>query len=702
MHASIAFNPVYTGDVLVLGAFIQDNTGSGAGTPDAGFTLGERFYKVANGWQFSLLYLEEVNGGSYTPGITAAVGSGGWGAAAVALQEAAAPPPPEIELRICEPDGTGCVLIERAIDKKIRFDFNGTGAGYFAISRYDVQATAANLRQGNILQFTFPEIDPGVLGECILETGDFALVDSDEEGGEILGFGGKGTLGLLSHTLLDNHWNDTSHPDLRVLSEGLWRWPASITNATAAGILRRIIVESQMHSPPALADVTRDWSDTTDSEGNPFYDMDGIWEITIGTDLLTAGMKLAQAGLFQLEMRPGFLLRCYDDQGTDRSSATFAAGKVRFEKGVNIATDLSRQMHGKNYASAVFLHTKRGYLWVYPVGTPYYIKEKYLDLSQTSGTSDAARAAARAILRGVEELDGILLPVTPTGPNFEENDDLSGWYYPGFEGTANGKYWLGDLVTLHTGTDETDYDNATLRVQAITLYEDETGSLAPPIVELNAQWQDTTPGAGSGSPVSEGGSGSGGSTGGPVNSPHVHSQYQVAAVDRWKQPVRVATTGNVTIATALNAGDAIDGVTLVEGDRVLVRAQTTGSQNGIYEVGPSPARAPDFTEDEDVLGSFVAVVEGSTLAGKVYRLDNTTLPDIGTTALVFEEFGTIVASLDDLTDVVLTSPASADRLRFDGSVWRNSALTWKPVMDGSGNVVTDSGTGEAIVTEVIP
>lgn len=57
-------------------------------------------------------------------------------------------------------------------------------------------------------------------------------------------------------------------------------------------------------------------------------------------------------------------------------------------------------------------------------------------------------------------------------------------------------------------------------------------------------------------------------------------------------------------------------------------------------------------------------------------------------------------ALDDLTDVVITTPAAADRLRYDGSTWRNSALIWRPVMtlepstgqwlpvvDGSGNCV---------------
>ena len=43
-----------------------------------------------------------------------------------------------------------------------------------------------------------------------------------------------------------------------------------------------------------------------------------------------------------------------------------------------------------------------------------------------------------------------------------------------------------------------------------------------------------------------------------------------------------ATTGNVNLSNALEAGDAIDGITLVAGDRVLVKNQSTASQNGLY------------------------------------------------------------------------------------------------------------------------
>ena len=69
-----------------------------------------------------------------------------------------------------------------------------------------------------------------------------------------------------------------------------------------------------------------------------------------------------------------------------------------------------------------------------------------------------------------------------------------------------------------------------------------------------------------------------------------------------KESVRSATTANITIATALNDADTLDGVTLATNDRVLVKNQTTASENGIYIVGASPARATDAAEGPNLLG----------------------------------------------------------------------------------------------------
>jgi hypothetical protein len=82
-----------------------------------------------------------------------------------------------------------------------------------------------------------------------------------------------------------------------------------------------------------------------------------------------------------------------------------------------------------------------------------------------------------------------------------------------------------------------------------------------------------------------------------------------------KDSVRVATTGNVVISTALNAGDVIDGVTLVNGDRVLVQKQTTKSENGIWVAGAVPARATDADGGGELSGGTMVYVEEGTLYG---------------------------------------------------------------------------------------
>lgn len=48
-------------------------------------------------------------------------------------------------------------------------------------------------------------------------------------------------------------------------------------------------------------------------------------------------------------------------------------------------------------------------------------------------------------------------------------------------------------------------------------------------------------------------------------------------------------------------------------------------------------------------------------------------------------------ALDDLSDVVITSPQAADRLRHDGSDWVNSNLHWEPMVLYDGTVMLDSG-----------
>lgn len=106
-----------------------------------------------------------------------------------------------------------------------------------------------------------------------------------------------------------------------------------------------------------------------------------------------------------------------------------------------------------------------------------------------------------------------------------------------------------------------------------------------------------------------------------------------------KDSVRLATTAS----QALSGGTAfptIDGVVTAAGDRVLLRAQTTAAQNGIYVVGGTATawtltRATDMDVWDEVPGAYVTVEEGSTLADSMWLATANRGGTIGTTAIAF-------------------------------------------------------------------
>jgi phage-related tail fiber protein len=100
-----------------------------------------------------------------------------------------------------------------------------------------------------------------------------------------------------------------------------------------------------------------------------------------------------------------------------------------------------------------------------------------------------------------------------------------------------------------------------------------------------------------------------------------------------KDSCRVATTANLT----LSGIQTVDGVGLVAGDRVLVKNQTTGSQNGIYVVAAGAwSRAADCDANAEITaGLTVPIAEGTIHADKTFKLTTNDPITVGTTALVF-------------------------------------------------------------------
>jgi hypothetical protein len=101
-----------------------------------------------------------------------------------------------------------------------------------------------------------------------------------------------------------------------------------------------------------------------------------------------------------------------------------------------------------------------------------------------------------------------------------------------------------------------------------------------------------------------------------------------------------ATTENITLASALENGDTLDGITLATGDRILVKNQTTTSENGIYVVQASgqPTRAADFDSAAEVdSGDFIFVSSG-TVNGSTGWVQTNKPATIGTDPILFTQF----------------------------------------------------------------
>jgi len=155
-----------------------------------------------------------------------------------------------------------------------------------------------------------------------------------------------------------------------------------------------------------------------------------------------------------------------------------------------------------------------------------------------------------------------------------------------------------------------------------------------------------------------------------------------------KQSVRVATTANGTLSSAFANNSTVDGVTLATNDRILIKDQSTGSENGIYTVNASgaPTRATDFDSSSEVTGgAFFFAEEGTVNADNGFVLTNDGAITVGTTALTFTQFsgagqviaGSALTKSGNTLNVAVDNSSieiSSDALRVKASGITNAML----------------------------
>lgn len=195
-------------------------------------------------------------------------------------------------------------------------------------------------------------------------------------------------------------------------------------------------------------------------------------------------------------------------------------------------------------------------------------------------------------------------------------------------------------------------------------------------------------------------------------------ESQVAGISDPKDPVRLATAAalpastyangtagvGATITASANGALTIDGVAVALNDRILVKDQAAGLQNGIYTVtntgGPSAAfvltRATDADNSptgEVSFGMFTSVIAGNTNLQQCYFLSTANPVTIGTTAMTFVKFGEVVQVGNGLSKTGSTVSVNAG----NGVTFSGGALIAKLDSSTNQNLTTKFNVSGEIV-----
>ena len=161
----------------------------------------------------------------------------------------------------------------------------------------------------------------------------------------------------------------------------------------------------------------------------------------------------------------------------------------------------------------------------------------------------------------------------------------------------------------------------------------------------------------------------------------------------WKQPVNCGTTTNIT----LSGLQTIDGVTVVAGDRVLVKSQTAPAQNGIYLASATAwSRAPDANTWDELISAICFVESGSTLAGSAWYCTIQPGGTLGVTAVTWSNFS-VAATYTAGTGLTLTDYVfSITNTGVSAAAYGSASKTLTATVNAQGQLTVLAATDIAI------
>lgn len=378
--------------------------------------------------------------------------------------------------------GTGSRLVRMTVGNQLIdgwYRHVGHGLGGGEIKIHADHADAAHLEKRGYVLFVRTDTDPEQnIGGFFLEEGEFDALSSAEAGGRVLTFGGPGALFILDRYVLTHEVHasgQTARGSYNVADQ--WTWDTEPYGA----MLLRAIEEGQQHPDAFYEAVSANFTRTRDSNDNLWTD-ELNYETPIGTNVLDLYADFVRLGLI-VQSTATLGIQAYrdiDEFRTDRTSATFTANKVRFEAGQNIASPLPRRLEARQNRSHVLIRDEFGEYAevdtdVDGVQLPFPSYHSFIRNDHVSADSVITKQGQQNLTNRKKHSDqAVVRHIVGSG---------TGQYAPG----PAGDYWVLDLVTLHTGTGEHDFNETAIEVAAIRFHFDSAGN---PLVEteLGAQY----------------------------------------------------------------------------------------------------------------------------------------------------------------------------------------------------------------------
>jgi hypothetical protein len=564
---------------------------------------------------------------------------------------------------------------DQLLDAEFHSVLYGTGDGMLRIhgDHPDTQYLQRRAWVQVVRTDTIPE---RYLGGFFLEQGDFRAVSRKEAVGRVLTFTGRGGLSILERYVLGHsiyapgqtHRGSVDIP-------GKWHWSGEPYGA----MLTRVIEEGKHHPHAPYTPIAYGFTRVRDTD-NLVWDELADYETPIGTDGLKLYADFMRLGLVA-QMSADLLLitsRSVEDFGTDRSSASFAAGKVRFQAGANIANELPKRIAATREKTFVLIEDRIGDYQTIDEdidGNPLTGVEAGKFLKSTTTADDAAiEKMGKLHLTSLQKQADQCQVQHVIGPGGASGAD-------GYDPGPAGDYDVGDLVTVHTGTAEHDYNEQTIEVAGYRIFLEEGNWMAE--AELGAQYME----------------------------PSVEAAGEkFSSVIRDGTPIRLCQPRQDTPGSPPSVEDH----GFYVGDSTNPIPITVDSANGALYIGIISSPAPTLSWRPAYVnagtpgassGAFTLIEDGTAGAHtlRVYRMLNPALSTVGTSAILIDPGSSVrfLAAAAFVADVNQTTPETAfenNNLGSSTSSVTATATSSDVIIDFAGWAFTDATVTDPINT----